>query len=95
MTNNKENLLMDRDKQYTPLEREVSPKGAFTKAAIFTKFERDKIKKYVVNTIINRFNKHWHNKANSADRYHRVRGGQRPPSAHRTETQNNHKIRHL
>ncbi len=45
MTNNKENLLMDRDKQYTPLEREVSPKDAFTKAAIFTKFERDKIKK--------------------------------------------------
>ncbi len=30
MTNNKENLLMDRDKQYTPLEREVSPKDAFT-----------------------------------------------------------------
>jgi len=45
MKNNKENLLMDRDKQYTPLEREVSPEDAFTKASIFAKFERDKLKK--------------------------------------------------
>jgi len=36
---------MDRDKQYTPLEREVSPEDAFTKASIFAKFERDKLKK--------------------------------------------------
>ncbi len=67
MKNNKEDLLMDRDKQYTPLEREVSPEDIFTKASIFTKLERDKIKKHVVNTIINRFNKNWHNKENSAD----------------------------
>jgi len=48
MKNNKEDLLMDRDKQYTPLEREVSPEDIFTKASIFTKLERDKIKKHVV-----------------------------------------------
>jgi len=42
---------MDRDKQYTPLEREVSPEDAFTKASIFTKFERDKLNNHQLKLV--------------------------------------------
>lgn len=51
MKNNNRNLL-GRDKQFTPLEREVSPEDAFIRAVVFAKFERDKIKKMVLRRFV-------------------------------------------
>ncbi len=45
MKNNKENILMDREKQFTPLEREVSPENAFIKGSVFAMLERKGKKK--------------------------------------------------
>ncbi len=49
MKKSKEKLLLDRDKQFTPLEREISPEDAFTKGAVFAMLER-KCKKKVIET---------------------------------------------
>ena len=40
-------MLLDRDKQFTPLEREVSPEDAFTKGAVFAMLERKDKKKVI------------------------------------------------
>lgn len=46
MKKTKENLLMEHDKQFTPLEREVSPADAFIKGSVFASRERNRRKKY-------------------------------------------------
>lgn len=45
MKTKNENALMEHEKQFTPLEREVSPQDAFIKGSIFAMLERSKMKK--------------------------------------------------
>lgn len=49
MKKSREIILLDRDKQFTPLEREISPEDAFIKGSVFAMLER-KGKKKVIKT---------------------------------------------
>lgn len=50
MKKNEESFLMDHEKQFTPLEKEVSPEDAFIKGSIFTLQERGLRKKPNIQT---------------------------------------------